>query len=90
MVKAAQLKELALQRYSVRAYKDMPIEQEKLEIVLDAARLAPTGETARFPSLPEDLVCSAYRDGCPRDRARLQNTAVQPGIHGDWCLRDAL
>jgi nitroreductase len=29
-------------RYSVRAYKPDPIEQDKLERVLDAARLAPT------------------------------------------------
>jgi nitroreductase len=29
-------------RYSVRAYKSQPVEQEKLDLVLDAARLAPT------------------------------------------------
>lgn len=34
--------ELIHQRYSVRAYKPDPVENDKLEIVLDAARLAPT------------------------------------------------
>ena len=30
-------------RYSVRTYKDKPVEQDKLERVLEAARLAPSG-----------------------------------------------
>ncbi|MFH1381346.1 MAG: nitroreductase family protein [Chloroflexota bacterium] len=34
--------ELAGKRYSVRAYKPDPVEPEKLEKVLEAARLAPT------------------------------------------------
>jgi nitroreductase len=34
--------ELAKQRYSVRAYKSDPVEDEKLQKVLEAARLAPT------------------------------------------------
>ena len=34
--------ELAKQRYSVRAYKSVPVEDEKLQKVLGAARLAPT------------------------------------------------
>lgn len=34
--------ELIRERYSVRAYKPDPIEDEKLERVLEAARLAPT------------------------------------------------
>ena len=34
--------ELVSQRYSVRAYKSQPVESEKLEQVLEAARLAPT------------------------------------------------
>ncbi len=35
-------KELTAKRYSVRAYKSQQIEDEKLQQVLDAARLAPT------------------------------------------------
>jgi nitroreductase len=34
--------ELARKRYSVRAYKPDPVEDEKLQQVLEAARLAPT------------------------------------------------
>ena len=34
--------ELVRKRYSVRAYKPDPVEQDKLEQVLEAARLAPT------------------------------------------------
>ena len=34
--------ELVKKRYSVRAYKPAPVETEKLEYVLEAARLAPT------------------------------------------------
>jgi nitroreductase len=34
--------ELIRQRYSVRAYRSDPIEEEKLQQVLEAARLAPT------------------------------------------------
>ena len=30
-------------RYSVRGYKDKPVEDEKLDLVLNAAQLAPTG-----------------------------------------------
>ena len=35
--------ELAKKRYSVRAYKSTPIEDEKLKYILEAARMAPTG-----------------------------------------------
>jgi len=34
--------ELIRKRYSVRAYKPVPVEEEKLQQVLEAARLAPT------------------------------------------------
>ena len=34
--------ELIRERYSVRAYKDTPVEEEKLAAILEAARLAPT------------------------------------------------
>ncbi len=35
--------ELVKKRYSVRAYKSAPIEDEKLKYILEAARIAPTG-----------------------------------------------
>lgn len=34
--------ELAQERYSVRSYSDKPVEQEKIDKILEAARLAPT------------------------------------------------
>ena len=34
--------EVIAQRFSVRRYKDLPVEQEKLDQILEAARLAPT------------------------------------------------
>lgn len=34
--------ELMSSRYSVRKYKDLPVEQEKLDLILEAARVAPT------------------------------------------------
>lgn len=34
--------ELAKARYSVRKFSDKPIEQEKLDKILEAARVAPT------------------------------------------------
>ena len=34
--------ELAKARYSVRSFKDTPIEEEKLDMILEAGRIAPT------------------------------------------------
>lgn len=34
--------ELAQERYSVRSYSDRPVEQEKIDLILKAAQLAPT------------------------------------------------
>lgn len=34
--------ELASQRYSVRSYSERPVEQEKIDLILKAAQLAPT------------------------------------------------
>ena len=38
-----ELYEAVQNRYSVRAYQDRPVEQEKLDRILEAARLAPSG-----------------------------------------------
>ena len=34
--------ELAADRYSVRSFSDKPVEQEKIDLILKAAQLAPT------------------------------------------------
>jgi len=36
--------ELAKQRYSCKSYSDKPVEEEKLQAILEAARLAPTAK----------------------------------------------
>lgn len=39
--------DLAKERYSVRTFKSDPVEQEKLDLILEAARIAPTGKNAQ-------------------------------------------
>ena len=39
--------ELAKKRYSVRSYSDRPVEKEKLDYVLECARLAPSATNAQ-------------------------------------------
>ena len=36
--------ELAKSRWSVRSYKDTPIEEEKMQLILEAGRVAPTAK----------------------------------------------
>lgn len=36
--------DLTKQRYSCRSYKDTPVEKEKLDLILEAGRLAPTAK----------------------------------------------
>jgi nitroreductase len=61
-------------RYSVRKFKDLPVEQEKIELLLEAARIAPTAGNRQPQRLtlitgPEDLEkidrCTACRFGAP-------------------------
>lgn len=39
--------ELAKERYSVRSFSDRPVEQEKLDLILEAAHVAPTGKNSQ-------------------------------------------
>jgi len=43
--------ELIRTRYSVRAYKQDPVEEDKLNKVLEAARLAPTAISEKIPDV---------------------------------------
>ncbi|MBN2543343.1 nitroreductase family protein [bacterium] len=62
------VREAIMSRYSVRAYKSEPIEDEKLELVLDAARLAPSASNAqewkfivvKEPQLRESMIEAAH------------------------------
>ncbi len=38
-----EFKEVIRKREAIRKFKDIPVEQEKLDLILEAARLAPTG-----------------------------------------------
>ena len=59
--------EAILQRKSIRAYQDKPIEQEKLEKILEAGRLAPSATNQQAwkfvvvtdPALRHELVAAA-------------------------------
>jgi nitroreductase len=42
-------RELAAERYSVRRFKSKPVEQAKIDLVLEAARLAPTAAIKQPP-----------------------------------------
>ncbi len=66
--------ELAQKRYSVRKYSARPVEQEKIDAVLKAAALAPTGcnnqpqriMLADNPAVLEKIRgCTAYQFGAP-------------------------
>ena len=39
--------DLAKERYSVRSFSDRPVEQEKLDLILEAAHVAPTGKNSQ-------------------------------------------
>lgn len=41
------VKQAIEQRRSIRKYKDIPVEEEKLKVILEAARLAPTGSNTQ-------------------------------------------
>ena len=65
--------EALVKRRSVRAYRDKPVEREKMEAILDAARHAPSGAntqpwqvavvTGESKLLLQDRIESAYRSG---------------------------
>jgi len=60
---AAHLLELAAARRSIRKYKDIPVEREKLDLCLEAARLAPSACNAqpyKFIVLDEPAVKARF------------------------------
>ena len=46
---------LAKERYSVRDYKDTPIEEEKLQKILEAGRIAPTAKNNQEMCIRDSL-----------------------------------
>ncbi len=62
--------ELAEKRYSVRAYQDKPVEEEKIKKILEAARLAPTAanrQPFRLLVIPTEGRKEQLRRIYPRD-----------------------
>ncbi|HBG9031155.1 TPA: nitroreductase family protein, partial [Clostridioides difficile] len=51
--------ELAKKRYSCRNYQDRKVEKEKLDKVLDVARIAPTGGNRQ----PQRLIVIQEKEG---------------------------
>jgi nitroreductase len=85
--------ELAKKRYSVRAYKSDPVEDDKLQKILEAARLAPTACNAQ----PFQFIV-VHTKGREVELRRIYSASwfVQApivicacGIPGDsWCRQD--
>ena len=48
-------KDLTAQRYSLRKFSDRPVEDEKLQLILEAAQSAPTAHNLQ----PQRILCSA-------------------------------
>ncbi len=64
-----QLIDLIKKRYSVRSYQDKPVEPEKLEKVLEAARFAPTAKNLqpfRFIVIENDIDKQHVMNAYPR------------------------
>ena len=51
--------DIAKKRYSVRSYQEMPIEREKLDQILEAGRVAPTGANKQ----PQRLIVVQSKEG---------------------------
>jgi nitroreductase len=74
MVAVQDFQALAAERYSVRSYQDQPVEQEKLDLILEAGRIAPTAcnnqpQRIKAITAPADLAkvdaCTPCRFGAP-------------------------
>lgn len=66
-----EFQDLIKKRYSVRSYQNKPVEEDKLNMVLDAARLAPTAANKQ----PFRLIV-VKTDGKKEEMKRI--------YHGDW------
>ena len=78
--------DVIVQRRSVRAYTDQPVERDKLERLLEAARLAPSASNRqewRFIVVTDAERAQAARPGGQQPAVR------RPGTRGDRRLRRA-
>lgn len=66
-------KALATERYSVRKFDTKPVEQEKLDILLEAARLAPTAHNYQ----PQRLLVLNTTDSLNKQKTALMATSMR-------------
>jgi nitroreductase len=88
-----EFQELIRARYSCRAYRDTPVEEEKLAAVLEAARLAPTADNRqafRLYVVPtagrEEPLRALYAREWLRQAPLVIGIAGEPGRN--WVRRD--
>ena len=70
-------------RRSIRKYKDLPVEREKIEQLLDAARLAPSWKNLqcwRFLVLARPEQCKKLLDAFPDDNPGKKAIAMAPVV----------
>lgn len=67
--------DLAKQRHSVRKYKDQKVEQEKLDLILEAAHIAPTAANRQ----PQRIIVIQDKEG-------LANISKAANVHGAPCV----
>jgi nitroreductase len=90
--------ELVKARYSVRSYQDRPVEQDKLERVLEAARLAPSGSNRqpwRFVVVRDPAIRQKMATACCEQAfiatapvviagvGLMPDRVMRCGVHGD-------
>lgn len=71
------------ERRSIRKYKDTPVEQEKIEQILDAARLAPSWKNTqcwRFLVIRDQAKKTAVLDAIPDDNPGKKAIATAPVV----------
>ncbi len=79
--------ELIRQRYSVRKYSDSPVEDEKIKMILEAARVAPTAKNTQ----PFRIYVLKSRDALARIRKITEMTFDAPlvllvgAVFGECC-----
>ena len=69
--------ELAKKRYSVRGYLPKPVEQEKLDYILECGRVAPTGVNAQ----PQRILVV----NTPEGMEKMAEAAGIPGLYNAPC-----
>lgn len=84
--------ELAKIRYSVRAYSDRPVEKEKLDYVLECARLAPSATNAqpwKLYVVTDPKVKEGILDSYPREWMKTSPIYIVVCVNDDeaWVRR---